>query len=430
MNFFCKSLAIFVLMSLLFASGVRADDFRISSEDEDIELINTNRDENGKIIRTGYLTNPWYSNWSIGVSFGGQTMVSGTDEHNTGFDNHTARITPMFDITLAKWFTPVIGVRGGLSGWKMEESFPNGWEGNHYTIARNEDRSISYFSEFHVHGEALWNVINSIWGYKANRFYNFIPYAHFGLFQLGHPDEGMFAKVRRDREFMVGLGVYNTFRISNSIVVALDWRWGNISGRYHDESNGGRVNYFSANLGVAYTLEKWYWARSKGLEISRDRAIAAANRSLADADRLRAENEALKVLINELNSREPEGVKVVEAVAATSFQERVMNADLVLYYEINISKLNFTERHHLDEFVKETLERDPEHIFYLTGSADKGTGTFEINTRLSRERAHGIREILMNEYHVPEEQIVIKATIISDKHEDGALDRCVLIEKE
>lgn len=107
-----------------------------------------------------------------------------------------------------------------------------------------------------------------------------------------------------------------------------------------------------------------------------------------------------------------------------------MNADLVLYYEINISKLNFTERHHLDEFVKETLDRDPEHIFYLTGSADKGTGTFEINTRLSRERAFGIREILMNEYKVPEEQIVIKATIISDKHEDGALDRCVLIEKE
>ena len=70
-----------------------------------------------------------------------------------------------------------------------------------------------------------------------------------------------------------------------------------------------------------------------------------------------------------------------------------------------------------------------EDVFFLTGSADKGTGTEKRNTFLCRSRAYGIRDILINDYNVKAENIVIKATVISDKHLDGAYDRCVIIEK-
>ena len=104
--------------------------------------------------------------------------------------------------------------------------------------------------------------------------------------------------------------------------------------------------------------------------------------------------------------------------------------DIVLYFYTNVDKLNFSELRHLDEYIQRTLKDDPNHVFFLTGSADKGTGTFERNAFLCRSRAYNVRDILIRDYGVKPENVIIKATIISDKHLDGALDRCVLIERQ
>ena len=122
--------------------------------------------------------------------------------------------------------------------------------------------------------------------------------------------------------------------------------------------------------------------------------------------------------------------KQVFEVPYEELKARADAADIVIYFYINVYKPNFSELHHLDAYVQETLQRDPDHVFYLTGSADKGTGTFERNTFLCRQRAYEIRDIRIRDYGVKENNIVIKSTIISDKHIDGALDRCVIIESE
>ncbi|MBP9986957.1 MAG: OmpA family protein, partial [Bacteroidales bacterium] len=69
-------------------------------------------------------------------------------------------------------------------------------------------------------------------------------------------------------------------------------------------------------------------------------------------------------------------------------------------------------------------------VFYLTGSADNGTGSFERNSFLSTNRVNRVKTYLKNKFGIPENRIVIKAAIVSDKHEDGRLDRCVLFENE
>ena len=53
----------------------------------------------------------------------------------------------------------------------------------------------------------------------------------------------------------------------------------------------------------------------------------------------------------------------------------------------------------------------------------------ERNIYLSNARANNVKKILMKDFGVKEENIIIKATVVTDKHLDGALDRCVLIEK-
>lgn len=414
---------------------------QVRAQGDDFTYINTNIDENGKHIRGSYLTNPWYSNWSLTLNGGVQTLVSGTGEHNLGFDLGTAKITPSFEFSLAKWFTPVVGMRLGFQGVNVKEDFP-AYTYNHYTI-KTED-GINLYNESYIHGALMWNFENSIWGYRANRFWNVSPYAHVGYLRLSSPDESFFTNVSRDREFEFGFGIENSFRISNAFLFTADLRWGNIAGRFHDFNDGGRVNHFTAMCGIQYNIEKWYWQRSKGLEddLSNTRrglasAIADANAAKAAEEAAKAAEEAAKRELDALRKENQDLKRVVDAlpdefvnVTLEEFNQRLKEAELVLYYQINISKLNFSERHHLDDYVNSTLKNDPKHVFYLTGSADKGTGNTQINTKLSYDRAAGVKKILTQEFNIPEDQVIIKATIISDKHKDGSLDRCVLIENE
>lgn len=198
-----KLIALVLTVGLM--QGVPAQNFTTIEEalqNEELEISNTNVDERGKRIRGSYLTNPWYSNWSIALMGGAQTLVSGTKEHNTGFDLNTAR--------------------------------------------------------------------NTFWGYRANRFYNIIPYAQFGMIRLCHPDYPLFSTGHRDRDFEIGVGLFNTFRITDALQDVVDLRWGNVDGRYHDVREGERVHHFTAQVGIAYNIEKWYFTRAKFIKEQRD----------------------------------------------------------------------------------------------------------------------------------------------------------------
>lgn len=430
---------LFVLLCLVVSSTqIKADveGFRTVSSEEDLEYINTNIDEDGKRDRGSYLTNPWYSNWAVGIMGGAQTFVSGAKDGSSGFDAGTAIITPSLELDLTKWFTPVFGIRGGFQGFWAEDNY--GIPGDlyrygHYIPKSDEnDPDHIYYHETYIHGDVMWNVINSFCGYRANRFYNAIPYAEVGYLRLVHPDDGLFSTERRDREFGFGFGLLNTFRINKRFQALLDLRWNNIAGRYHDVREGTRVHHFTVSAGVAYNIEKWYFARVKGVEEQRDVAKTEAVAAMVALNEVVAANEELKNQLGDASDKIDELEELVEAVEVDKddFESRAKKAEHIAYYEINISKLNVAESRRMDEYVSKTLESDPNHVFYLTGSADRGTGTYKINTRLSSERANGVRDLLIKKYGLSEEQVVIKAMVISSEHLDGGLDRCVIFENE
>ena len=452
MNRSFKFIILFAL--LLSCEAMRAQSFvRTGPEDN-------NRDANGKVQRSEYITNEWYDNWVFQVYGGAQTMISGyADKGNTGFDLGTAVITPAIDLSLTKWITPAAAVRFGFQGLKLTENRQIGWSFNHY-IPKHDDTRM-YYGQTYMHADIMLSVTNFIWGYKETRFYNCTPYFHSGYLRLYHPDEGIFTSNQRDREVEMGLGVLNTFRIADHIALNVDVRWGNFAGRFHDVSNGGRVNNFAALAGVSYTIHKWYWDRfstaakayettiaaEKALRAANDRKLAQAQKDLEDARKALEDQKAelMQRLLDEQKKQDQkQGINLGDTyinpvtIPATSdtviikdeLLVRMAAAELVLFYPINVDKLTAQEAYRLDMYVKAIREQDPNHVFYITGSADKGTGNTAINTRLSKARAENIKKLLMKKYGIPESQIVIKATIISSKHEDGSLDRCTLFENE
>lgn len=435
-----------------FAVLASAGNFRAEAQ----EWIGVNRDDFGNVVRGAYLTNEWFDNWYFGASFGAATCFSSIND---------ARVTPQLDLSIIKWFTPDIGVRFGYQGYKGKEylnTWYNPWQINHAPLPFDGplggQGTMSYGLAY-LHGDFMWNLSNAWWGYKFKRIWNFSIYANAGFCRLYDDSKGEgFRSPNHDNEFAFGAGAYNTFRITERLVATLDLRHYSTASRYKT-SDGVRTHRVSGTVGLAYNIYRTYWNRAQSIladnEAAKADAAAAqqaldkANAEVGDLEKKVAEKEAEIAAQNELIKEGAAGTKeevirtvyvdrpviidnskeVVE-VPYEVLVERANAADLVLFYYINEDKLNFSELHHLDSFIQTTLTTDPEHVFYLTGSADKGTGSMQRNTFLCRSRAYGVRDILMKDYGVKESNIVIKSTIISDKHLDGALDRCVIIESE
>ena len=445
------------LFLIVFSALISTAGFNASAQ----EWVGVNRDDFGNVVRGAYLTNEWFDNWYLGVS--GGVFTSASSINNAVF-------TPMFDASILKWFTPSIGARFGYQGFTGKEyltTWYNPYQINHSPLpfdgSLGGPGTLSYgFAYFH--GDLLWNISNAFWGYKYRRFYNLSVYANAGYVRLydNTPGQG-FSSQNKDNEFAFGAGLYNTFRITERLVATLDVRHFSTASRYKT-SEGVRTHRFAASVGLGYNIFRTYWNRAQAImgenasaksdAVAAHQALAQANTNIADLEKMVADKEAeIAAKNNELAAKEAElaASKATEAkpvpapvrpvgeldnskqVVEVPYEElkaRADAADIVIYFYINVYKPNFSELHHLDAYVQETLQKDPDHVFFLTGSADKGTGTEKRNTFLCRSRAYKVRDILIGDYGVKPENVIIRATVISDKHLDGAYDRCVIIESE
>ena len=399
----------------------------VSAQEFTSEYPTSRRDENGNVVKSGYITNSWYDNWTISVNGGLSTSFSKVSDN---------MITPAFDISVTKWAMPAMAFRFGVQGFQGKEGLDSYMPQflNHSPFPySNKTLSWDYL---YAHADLIWSATNSFLGYDFDRFWNIAPYLHGGYQRMFDPDA---YKVNYDREAVFGAGIINTFRLTDRISLNLDLRASNYSGRYHCAS-GGRVTAVTAMAGLSINLYKPGWRRAHELEVAKDAAIAssaAALASLATAEGLNkdlaAENTALRTRNQELEDE----MNALKAVAASSpnketdeLLRRIGEAGLVIYYDLAKDNIRDCEQLHINQYVKAVLDADPDHVFYLTGSADKGTGTESINTRLSNGRVNNVKRYLINELKVAPEKVVIKKAIISDQHADGRLDRCVLFENE
>lgn len=424
----------------LMCSGVSAQVFqrydnRLSPEDGNV-------DASGAINRGSYLTNAWYDNWMIGLAGGVQSIFAK--------GNGAMCITPDFEFNITKWVTPTLAARFGFQGGSLVERSSKHTVAQHYQPKTDGEKN--YFDQLYLHADILLGLSNLVAGYKETRFVNVIPYIHGGYLRLSHPDysylypSNAYGEMMRDREVAIGPGLLLNFRITNCLSASFDMRQNMFSSRYHDSLRGGFAHSVSAAVGITYNIKKWYWVRQKTSEAPMVYEYNETKRALEQAENdkenlvetntaMKRELDKLQGEVTALRNTTPPVVNFEDKSAlipkdADELTRRIALADYVLYFEINSSKMYATEVFRLQSYIQKTLATDPRHVFYITGSADKGTGNSRINTRLCHERAEVVKSLLVDEFKVPVSQVVIKATIISDKHEDGRLDRCVLIESE
>ena len=333
-----------------------------------------NRDENGAVARGPYVTNGAFDNLFIGVGAGVNSVL----EKGYGL----GKMGLATDVNIGKWFTPTIGARVGWHGFK--DSSKSG--------------ELNKAPFHYVHGDLLWNVSNSIDGYKQTRFWSFVPYADFGVLLVKHHGLKEF-----DQEFAGGVGLLNVLRLGERVGLTIDL--GLIAARAEAyDMNGfiGRyVGFPTATLGLSFNLGKTGFDRLSSVMpvvIPVPFTEAQYNALKDKVAALERENAELKNKIANLENQLAPFKNLVDGQTYL-FQngrftavEAKVSTPATVYFDLGSAKISDREKAHIEFYAKNVVEDGTQLL--LTGSADKQTGTAKGNQKLSEQRVDAVKALL------------------------------------
>ena len=204
----------------------------------------------GRHTERSVALNSFWSNWFIQAGLG----MSLLNPYGTNFANVFPNgKTFGVHLGLGKWFTPEIGLRGGLN-WQ------NGLIGNKHLVWMDPEGNPGGNHEkggyIAVYMDVFLNLHNMFGGYDKSRKWNAIVFPRAGLDSNREADSG---------SPLVGLGTEHTFRLNDRLKLFADVAYQVTTSEFLGEKsetdvNGGSNGWFDINIGVQYELgeNKWY----------------------------------------------------------------------------------------------------------------------------------------------------------------------------
>lgn len=330
-------------------------------------------------------TNRFWSNWFI--TAGGDYVASYTNQEKglnlasslfNGF-----RRSWNGDITLGKWFTPVIGVRAKTQMMQLKCV---------------DGRENPNFDMVNVNAQLLLNMRNLFAGYQPGRVWNISLYAGTGFYR--NLDE-------KNTAYMYTAGMLNTFNLTKRLFINLDI-YGNVAVHDLDLSPvrptaaskgflGDKDRQLGLSLGVGINLGKVEWSKTPDLEAINAMHKAqteALNASLAEQQR---ENDKLKDLLAKRQETTTTTVQETKTVVSTPVS---------VFFNLNSSRIASKKDLVNVEALVEQVKANNGKVEVL-GYADSKTGSADYNKKLSERRAETVAKEL-KKMGLKDEQIIIK----------------------
>ena len=376
-----------------------------------------NRDECGNIVRGPYETNRFFDNTFVNLG-GGVNYYIGEDD---AYHALKGRLALAMDLYVGKWITPSIGIRLGYSGVtaNVYSKDPN----SAYVTSRHAEGVYNeHFGVILLHGDLMWNMTNGIWGYKQTRLWNLSPYLSAGVGRTY--TKNIFSG---NDEFIVGGGLYNTFRLNDRLQITMDLRAIMSDSDFDSDTRDHRADFItSATVGLAVNLCKTNFNRVQPPVIPNyapyEEAIAALEVAtavqVANNEELAEENELLYQKL----------VQTETALSDTQDALATKTSPVAVFFALNRSTLDNRQLTQLDYYVKTILEANPTKTFTIIGSADSATGTPEYNKKLSEKRLNYVYNLLVKKYGVSEHRLIKRVDgSAHNQFQEPALNRSVVI---
>ena len=422
---FLIAAAAFIAPASLFA---QAPVVNRSEDDKTITIVEEVPTDNGRIVTTTVLeknsvfTNGFWHNWQLNAGLGTQLYYGDNDWK-------VAKKTEMFtfpaiDLYLTKWISPSFGVGLGANYSKFkglylkEPGKSNDPRSSHANFKPNsptdylkstvENRALAYQKGSYLDLFALAHAdLTTIFGgYKPDRFYNLDAYAGGGII-LGFSESGNVPSAT------FNTGLINTFRLTEQLRLMLNVRGAVVGDDFDGESyldegsqKGWKLNHkldgvFGATLGLAYNIGKEYskWRLAERVSV------------------YQYDKETVEKIIKET-------VPVPDPVIVKEVPEVWFHINFVID-RWDISKKELINIHAVSDLIKST----PGTKYLICGYADKQTATPAHNLMLSENRAKAVYNVMVNEFGVNPEQLVMdyKGGVDYMFYNMKELSRCTMI---
>lgn len=361
----------------------------------------------------GYLFNSFSNNWFVSVEGGMNYYFKHANSERKFFN----RFSPNAGIWVGKWFSPIVGLRGGLNftqvkGLSKEDGV--GWYGELGEYDRYRR------NEFGVNFDAMLNLTNWWCGYRPGRIYNAIFYGGAGMNLQYVPDFD--ARGNRDgwtnghnANLTAHVGLINNFAVSKNVSLYLDVRGMLLT---DDVKLGAQKQYMDlqAYVGVTYNFNKNTWSAP----------VVPVCPPPTNCDEVEARLQAANARISDLErqlrdclNRPVEKVEAKEGPLCT------------IYYTIGNSRISRVDNKVLGA-VAEVMKANPDQKYTVTGWADNYTGSDQVNDRLRHARANGVEKVLLRNGVNPSQlDVTVNSGNLNDMGEKYvSLSRAVTIEAQ
>ena len=414
-------------------ASVFAQDVKVTrSEDENtITVVEETPTATGKVVTTTVMeknsvfTNGFWHNWQLSLGLGTQ-MYYGDNDWKVAKKVPEMFVCPTVDLYLTKWVSPSFGVGLGAN-WApfkgLYQTKPghsnNPREANAnfrpdkvtlYTNAdpkyNSEGLAVQKGSYLDVFALAHANLMNLFGGYKPDRFFEIDYYAGggviFGFSESGNAPSASF-----------NTGFINTFRLTEQLRLMLNIRGALVGDDFDGEAyvDEPTKNHWSLNhkldgiagatVGLTYNIGKEY-----------SKWRLAERTSVYQYDK-----ETIEKIVKEV-------VEVEKEVAKPEVPEVWFHINFIID-RWDISKKELINIHAVSDLIKST----PNTKYLICGYADKQTATPAHNLMLSENRAKAVYNVMVNEFGVNPDQLVMdyKGGVDYMFYNMKELSRCTMI---
>lgn len=420
--------AAFIAPASLFAQDVKVT----RSEDENtITVVEETPTATGKVVTTTVMeknsvfTNGFWHNWQLSLGLGTQ-MYYGDNDWKVAKKVPEMFVFPAVDLYLTKWVSPSFGVGLGAN-WApfkgLYQTKPghsnNPREANAnfrpdkvtlYTNAdpkyNSEGLAVQKGSYLDVFALAHANLMNLFGGYKPDRFFEIDYYAGggviFGFSESGNAPSASF-----------NTGFINTFRLTEQLRLMLNIRGALVGDDFDGEAymdeptkkhwlaNHKMDGIAGATVGLTYNIGKEY-----------SKWRLAERTSVYQYDK-----ETIEKIVKEV-------VEVEKEVAKPEVPEVWFHINFIID-RWDISKKELINIHAVSDLIKST----PNTKYLICGYADKQTATPAHNLMLSENRAKAVYNVMVNEFGVNPDQLVMdyKGGVDYMFYNMKELSRCTMI---
>ena len=374
----------------------------------------------------GYTFNRFKDNWFIQAE-GGVNVIFGKTDKAAEFGD---RIAPAFGLQAGKWFSPILGLRAGITylGQKGAANHSLGvfglaMENGKYMTFDADGKTYynTHVGQLGANIDALLNVTNWWCGYKPNRVYNFIAYAggaaYYGFqhkFDADGNNDG-WDRSSRDLSLALRAGIINSFNVSKQVALSLDIRYTAISNNMESGIYNTQNSNVAALLGVTYLFNNRTW----------NAPIVPVIPVIEDCDPIKAR---LAECESRLQDTQRKLDQCLRRPVPTATAAAPCASDLaVVYFPIGSSTVSRTDRNVLKS-VASVMKEDTSKKYVVCGWADNYTGTDAVNARLRTKRAENVKKVLVaNGVNADQLEVITDAANRVEGKSNVYLGRCVNI---